>query len=559
MTDVVPRAPFAVPVLALILALAFAAPDAAAQQQKQPERTGASAQPPRVLPAVRARPPASRQRPATQRPPAAQPQAARPATTTPARPAAAAPARTSAPGALASNGEKWEQISAQAVNLGATAFPVGRGHSGPSVMRVQVLLDRALFSPGMIDGRWGKNTQNALYWMQSREGLPATGAVDSATYARLEELAGRPAELVRAHLLTPDDVKGPFTAIPADIYEQARLSCSCYESLTEKLTESFHVSTGVLGKLNPGIRLDSLVAGDTLMVPNVRDDAAPAAGLIAQLLVSGTDNYLQALDSAGRILYHFPTTLGSTFDPSPQGDFRVTSVHPDPWWRYQPKLLAHVEDWKPEALIPPGPNSAVGKVWMALSAPHYGIHGTKSPETIGYATSAGCVRLTNWDVIYLSRRITPGVPVRFRETRTRAPAPADSVRPDSVRPAPAQRDSVRRDSVPRDSVRPAPVRRDSVVRDSARPTPAPTRTDSARPAPARRDPVVRDSTRPAPARTDSARPAPARSDTSRPAPARSDSATVRPAPPRPDTAAPRPSSPASTAAATPADTARPRP
>ena len=535
MTDLVRRAAFATPVLALILALALAAPDASAQQ---PERTGASAQPTRVLPAVRARPPASRQRPTAAQPQAARPTttaAARPATTAPARPATATPAT---PGALAPNGEKWEQISAEAVNLGATVFPVGRGHSGPSVMRVQVLLDRALFSPGMIDGRWGKNTQNALYWMQSREGLPATGTVDPATYARLEELAGRPAELVRAHVLTPDDVKGPYTAIPANIYEQARLSCSCYESLTEKLTESFHVSTGVLQKLNPGVRLDSLGAGDTLMVPSVRDAAAPAAGVIASLVVSGPDNYIQALDSAGRILYHFPTTLGSTFDPSPEGDFRVTSVHPDPWWRYQPKLLAHVEDWKPEALIPPGPNSAVGKVWMALSAPHYGIHGTKSPETIGYATSAGCVRLTNWDVIYLSRRITPGVPVRFRETRTRAPAPAarpDSVVRDSARPAPA-----RRDSVPRDSARPAPARRDSVARDSARPSPtpipartdsarpAPTRTDSARPTPVRRDSVVRDSARPAPARPDSGRPAPARSD----------SAPARPAQARPDTAAP---------------------
>src|SRR3712207_8018923 len=51
--------------------------------------------------------------------------------------------------------------------------------------------------------------------------------------------------------------------------------------------------------------------------------------------------------------------------------FQVLAVHPNPWWRYQPRLLAHVADWKPEALIPPGPNNAVGRVWMTLSAPHY--------------------------------------------------------------------------------------------------------------------------------------------------------------------------------------------
>jgi peptidoglycan hydrolase-like protein with peptidoglycan-binding domain len=44
----------------------------------------------------------------------------------------------------------------------------------------------------MIDGRWGKNTAKAVYWLQKREGLPATARVDSATFNRLAQLAGEP-------------------------------------------------------------------------------------------------------------------------------------------------------------------------------------------------------------------------------------------------------------------------------------------------------------------------------------------------------------------------------
>lgn len=333
-------------------------------------------------------------------------------------------------GDSARNPESWEQISARAVNGRPVHLPLYGDVSGPSVLRTQVLLDRALFSPGMIDGRWGKNTAKAMYWFQKREGLPATARVDSATFDRLAERAGQPKELVRAHTLTADDVKGPFVDLPEgdgdEIYEIAKLDCTCYESLTEKLTERFHVTAEVLEKLNPGVDLDALKAGQTLQVPNVRDPDARAAGRVARLEVSGQGSFVHALDADGRILYHFPSTLGSSYDPSPQGSFTITSVTPDPSWHFQPAILEHVPDDKPEAMIPPGPNNAVGVVWMDLSEPHYGIHGTKSPETIGYATSAGCVRLTNWDALFLSRHVAKGTPVRFRDTRSDGPGAASA-------------------------------------------------------------------------------------------------------------------------------------
>jgi len=354
---------------------------------------------------------------------------------------------TTGSGQLARNPERWEQISAEQVNRGPIILPLGGDVAGPSVLRVQILLDRAFFSPGMMDGRWGKNTAKAVYFFQQREGLRTTGRVDSATFARLAEVAGAPSELVRAHRLTAADVEGPFVTIPDSIYEHARLECSCYESLGEKLTEQFHLSREVLEKLNPGVELDRLAAGTTIQVPNVPDSTSLARTAIDRLVVSGRGSYVHALDSGGRIVYHFPSTLGATYDPSPQGRFRVTRITPDPYWHYQPRLLARVPDDRPEARIPKGPNNRVGIVWMALSAPHYGIHGTDHPERIGYTSSAGCVRLTNWDARRLSKSIRPGVSVSFRDIRGRTADGGEvGAAPPAAETAPAPRRTASRDT-----------------------------------------------------------------------------------------------------------------
>jgi lipoprotein-anchoring transpeptidase ErfK/SrfK len=227
-----------------------------------------------------------------------------------------------------------------------------------------------------------------------------------------------------SHTLTEEDVSGPFVDIPDDIYEKAKLETLAYESLEEKLGERFHSSPDLLARLNPGRSLSELAAGDTLTVPRVGAAAsgdltggrAPAVE-VAGLVVSGDGSYLHAVDAAGRVLMHFPVTLGLTYDPSPQGDYRVTNIARNPEWRYDPALLANVPDDEEPATIPAGPNNAVGLVWMALSEPHYGIHGTSAPATIGYASSSGCVRLTNWDALTLAAAISPGVEVRFRDTR----------------------------------------------------------------------------------------------------------------------------------------------
>jgi lipoprotein-anchoring transpeptidase ErfK/SrfK len=313
------------------------------------------------------------------------------------------------------NPEKWEQITAQTVNTAPQHVPLHGDVGGPSVLRTQILLDRALFSPGIMDGRWGKNTAEALYWFQHREGLPKTARLDSATFQRLRQAAGNPQELVVRKTLTEEDVKGPFTEIPEDIYEHAKLDCSCYESLTEKLSETYHATPDLLQKLNPGVDLNTLRAGQQLYLPAVREENANGRGQVAKLVVSGRGTYVHAMDAGGRILYHFPSTLGGSYSPSPSGAFTVNGVTQDPSWHYQPDILVGVPDNEPDAMIPAGPNVAVGAVWIDLSEPHYGIHGTSEPQTIGYASSNGCVRLTNWDVKFLSRYVRSGVPVEFRD------------------------------------------------------------------------------------------------------------------------------------------------
>jgi lipoprotein-anchoring transpeptidase ErfK/SrfK len=318
------------------------------------------------------------------------------------------------------NDEKLAEITPEAVNSGKMHLPLSSGE-GPSVLRAQLLLDRSPFSPGILDGLWGKNTEKAVYWLQKREGLKATGTIDQATFKRLFELANNPNKLIVEHKLTEKDVSGPFVDIPEDIYAQAKLDCMCYESLSEKLAEMFHTSPDLLGRLNPGKNLDQVKAGDILMVPNVTDTgseqkkATDSGSTVAKLVISDGGHYIHAVDSQDRILYHFPSTLGSTYAPSPTGEWKINVVAHDPAWHYQPDLLTGVPDDKRDAMIPAGPNNPVGKVWMDLSKEHYGIHGTKAPETIGYATSHGCVRLTNWDAVFLADRVKEGTAVTFTD------------------------------------------------------------------------------------------------------------------------------------------------
>lgn len=330
--------------------------------------------------------------------------------------------------------ETWEDIAPERVAPDRMTLPVAGDMEGPSVVAAQVLLDQNRFSPGVIDGYWGRNTETAVYWYEDRHGLSADGEVDRTTMEHLlERRDSRP--LVTRHTLSEEDVSGPFPALPEDVYDRTDMECLCYESLAEKLGERFHTTPALLRKLNPDVDLNALEAGDALVAPNVeshlepREEAQVAAGAEAEaedgapvheIVVSDGGRYLHTRDAEGRTLHHFPAVLGADYAPSPTGNYTVTSITFDPTWHYQPDLLSGVDRSRPDAVLPPGPNNAVGVVWMQLSVPHYGIHGTSAPTSVGYADSHGCVRLTNWDAGFLANRVEEGVRVRFQDTAGRA-------------------------------------------------------------------------------------------------------------------------------------------
>jgi len=320
-----------------------------------------------------------------------------------------------------SSDSSFQQITGKSAVAAPRKFPLRIPNRGPVVLQLQIMLDRAGFSPGIIDGTWGKNAASALKYFRVANGMDSTmtKSLDKPTYDKLAA-ATQTTPLITTHEVSMDDMEGPFLAIPDGVYDQAKLKCLCYSSLAEELAEQFHTSEAMLRQLNPKVDLKSIAAGTSLQVPNVetpvvdpatRDTTGQGA---AKIVISKKGYWLQLVDASGKIVAHFPSTLGAGYDPSPTGGFRVTHIAREPGFKYQPALMAEVPDTRPTAKLAPGPNSPVGVVWMALSKPHYGIHGTSSPETIGYANSHGCVRLTNWDADRLAALIRAGTPVEFQ-------------------------------------------------------------------------------------------------------------------------------------------------
>jgi hypothetical protein len=171
--------------------------------------------------------------------------------------------------------------------------------------------------------------------------------------------------------------------------------------------------------LNPGVKINDLQAGATIIALNVRAAVTQDQPDIAKVVISISGNSYNAFDASGNVIFHAPTTLGSTYDPSPDETVHVVAISRLPHFHYDPTLYHEVPDSEPDAHLNPGPNSPVGVVWMALSKQHYGMHGTPDPDSIGYASSHGCVRLTNWDADEVSHRISKGVEVSFVDTSSK--------------------------------------------------------------------------------------------------------------------------------------------
>ncbi|MEO6154265.1 MAG: L,D-transpeptidase [Thermomonas sp.] len=284
-----------------------------------------------------------------------------------------------------------------------------KSHGGPEgVLRAQVLLLRANFSSGEIDGKAGMNVRKAISGFQEARGLTVSGELDDATWTALDQDT---APILVNYTLTKEDIDGPYAPTPSNVQDKAKMTRLVYQDLNEMLGEKFNAKPELIRSLNPDA--DFATAGTVLMVPFVRP--AQTVAKAARVVVDKSDGALRLLDDQGKVYAQYPASTGSSAFPLPIGEWKFVSVVQEPDYRYNPDILVNQpKDAKP-AHLPPGPNGPVGIVWMGLDKPHYGIHGTPDPGKISRTQSSGCVRLTNFAAQTVAGAVSPGIPVTFQE------------------------------------------------------------------------------------------------------------------------------------------------
>ncbi|MCY0096243.1 L,D-transpeptidase family protein [Hoeflea ulvae] len=298
-----------------------------------------------------------------------------------------------------------ETIDATSINTATfSGDPLPEGQS-PLAVRVQILLDRAGASPGVIDGYSGDNLEKAIRGFEEVNRLPVDGQIDMMLWDTLQAMGS---DVIVSYTITEDDVSGLSADLPDDYAELAQLDQIGFTSVAEKLAERFHMDIQFLSDLNPGTELS---AGTTIYVADTGTDIEAE---VASLVADKSAARLLAYDATNTLIAIYPVTIGSSSTPSPSGSHTVTAVAVDPTYSYNPENFVQGDNQEPLTL-PPGPNGPVGNVWIDLSEPTYGIHGTPEPSKIDKTSSHGCVRMTNWDAGELAHMVSQGVTVEFRD------------------------------------------------------------------------------------------------------------------------------------------------
>jgi lipoprotein-anchoring transpeptidase ErfK/SrfK len=323
--------------------------------------------------------------------------------------------------------------AAQSINQAAPPAPRGRAAAAsydPVLLRLEVLLDRAGYSPGAIDGRQGTNLQHAIAAYAQSQGIQANGTQAHGTQAHGTKGAGSldpqlwsqittadSGPVVQAYKITAEDEQGPFIGTPPKDYEAlSKLPALSWSTPEQEFAERFHMSQKLLEALNP--KADFTRVGTMLVVTAPR--AAPRDYDAARIEVDKSNDEVRVFGADGKVAAVYPATVGSAERPAPSGEFAVAAVAPHPAYFYDPARLTFTPTGaKGKLRIAPGPNNPVGSTWIALTVPTYGIHGAPDPTEIGKQQSHGCVRLTNWDAAELGKAVKKGVPVDFVGTEAK--------------------------------------------------------------------------------------------------------------------------------------------